>query len=1050
MTDVKILNGHNIKDETARNGLLAKQDIIQYSTMPEASAEYENKTVQYLGNSTRQYQTGCFYKCYHSVIPQYGIDTYIWSYVDTVEFTPATIVPTTTNFVPGTRYSARTAFQKTADLFGGLQGEIDTLETDKQDTLVSGTNIKTINNTSILGSGNINTFPIQTSQAGKFLSTNGTSTSWENLPTATPTRKGIVQVGNALEIDNGVLANKYKYLTSLPDPKDFNQNDIIFCNDEKKILFCSSGVPVGAKISMTPTPSDPAALTVNAVKFYEHLIGSHFNFIGVMPPIEATIEIGMTGWVCECNGYYSATQDPENDFGITIASADDQPGNVIRVRVYNAAGTGHKAWRLWQPTPIEDNLLTNSRTSALSANQGVLLKQMIDQQQALGRFLALWDSDTGTARYLNNGFGYERGDYFIISNIGVESLTPVYTAVSGHIDNIQVVSTEDWVNEMGDSNQTVRFVYSSTNNGWEYNNQYYDMQDLGITYAGTAGPGDIMDITYVNGKNYKPNGDEYTGASTTLTTDPVHVSDMWFYDGGHWVYLENHEVAQIIDSALSPTSENPVQNKVVTNALRNKQDTLTAGDNINISYSDGTCTISSTGGGVGVPEITDVFPITVRNKNALSDEEWKLRYSPIYISTNLTIQQIVENATQQYVTISKYSKNNRRTHGRARGKMTVMNDRRVRLDHKMYCWRKSVNTALSPDNPERYFYAYTDTDDWDDDCSLFASLGVMDCANSATNLNCLKDTGYTMSGFQVDVDFFRYPQGDINTCIREQRDGSSLIDRFIIGTWACSEYRKDGKSYYVWRDSPTSNSVFMYISDSEFIPDYTPKFFDELSETPASTIATYTFVRERKDLNFAKFDVDTYDLSELATDVYFYTVFGQTGDTHMPWDNYWFDFPITPVLLSECKIFIPETTDVSWSNRTMTIKDFIKNLTLSNLEVSDIFNPKDLVKIEIPYDTYYILMRLCAWQKMCFEDDSWSSKFDFQEAINNGAFERRAFGSPRGHTWTVNSEHTAINIYLEFNLAEPDCVVTGKPSRSKPVKKRLRVTTSKGNQTIKD
>lgn len=37
-----------------------------------------------------------------------------------------------------------------------------------------------------------------------------------------------------------------------------------------------------------------------------------------------------------------------------------------------------------------------------------------------------------------------------------------------------------------------------------------------------------------------------------------------------------------IDSALNPNSVNPVQNRVITGALNNKQAKLTAGDNITI------------------------------------------------------------------------------------------------------------------------------------------------------------------------------------------------------------------------------------------------------------------------------------------------------------------------------------------------------------------------------------------------------------------------------------------------------------------------------------
>lgn len=56
-----------------------------------------------------------------------------------------------------------------------------------QETLVSGTNIKTINNTSILGSGNldIDALPSQTGNAGKVLTTNGTNASWTTPTTIT-------------------------------------------------------------------------------------------------------------------------------------------------------------------------------------------------------------------------------------------------------------------------------------------------------------------------------------------------------------------------------------------------------------------------------------------------------------------------------------------------------------------------------------------------------------------------------------------------------------------------------------------------------------------------------------------------------------------------------------------------------------------------------------------------------------------------------------------------------------------------------------------------
>lgn len=53
-----------------------------------------------------------------------------------------------------------------------------------QEQLVSGTNIKTVNNTSLLGAGDItiDSLPSQTGQSGKFLTTDGTDASWATLP----------------------------------------------------------------------------------------------------------------------------------------------------------------------------------------------------------------------------------------------------------------------------------------------------------------------------------------------------------------------------------------------------------------------------------------------------------------------------------------------------------------------------------------------------------------------------------------------------------------------------------------------------------------------------------------------------------------------------------------------------------------------------------------------------------------------------------------------------------------------------------------------------
>ena len=78
--------------------------------------------------------------------------------------------------------------------------------------------------------------------------------------------------------------------------------------------------------------------------------------------------------------------------------------------------------------------------------------------------------------------------------------------------------------------------------------------------------------------NYKPNGSSFViwQASTTVETNNVNISDLYLYDGTDWILLSNSWSSIAIDSSLSTTSTNPVENRVITNTLNWKQDALTA------------------------------------------------------------------------------------------------------------------------------------------------------------------------------------------------------------------------------------------------------------------------------------------------------------------------------------------------------------------------------------------------------------------------------------------------------------------------------------------
>ena len=100
-----------------------------------------------------------------------------------------------------------------------------------QPTLVSGTNIKTVNGTSLLGSGDITVggggLPSQTGKAGLYLQTDGTDVSWEGVPgrnigeivssTVPLTDAGLHLLDGALINGNGIYADFVDYIADLYD-----------------------------------------------------------------------------------------------------------------------------------------------------------------------------------------------------------------------------------------------------------------------------------------------------------------------------------------------------------------------------------------------------------------------------------------------------------------------------------------------------------------------------------------------------------------------------------------------------------------------------------------------------------------------------------------------------------------------------------------------------------------------------------------------------------------------------------------------------------------
>lgn len=132
--------------------------------------------------------------------------------------------------------------------------------------------------------------------------------------------------------------------------------------------------------------------------------------------------------------------------------------------------------------------------------------------------------------------------------------------------------------------------------------------------------GDFYTISIIaaeGGTNYKPSWTEYISwqASTAVETDDVEVNDFYFYDGQVWRHMKNSWAGDVVvDGSLSTTSRNPVENRVITNALSWKQNTLTAWANIQINWN----TISATD-----TKYTAWTNVQISNQNVISATDTK-------------------------------------------------------------------------------------------------------------------------------------------------------------------------------------------------------------------------------------------------------------------------------------------------------------------------------------------------------------------------------------------------------------------------------------------
>lgn len=87
---------------------------------------------------------------------------------------------------------------------------------------------------------------------------------------------------------------------------------------------------------------------------------------------------------------------------------------------------------------------------------------------------------------------------------------------------------------------------------------------------------DYYVVSTVWATNYKPHWGTYTQwvPSTTVETENVWINDKYYFDWADWVRIPDTSIQISIDSALSTTSTNAVENRAIANAVNAKQDII--------------------------------------------------------------------------------------------------------------------------------------------------------------------------------------------------------------------------------------------------------------------------------------------------------------------------------------------------------------------------------------------------------------------------------------------------------------------------------------------
>ena len=254
--------------------------------------------------------------------------------------------------------------------------QISTALASKQDTLVSGTNIKTINSQSLLGEGNI------TIEGGGASYQAGTNISIDNdtINCTLPIREGSNSSGKGIIIGDSECSASGIYSISIGHNSDAN-GTYSFCNGSNSNANGQMSFVYGDFCHGSYDNSFLVGRSITATKPYQFIAGQYLhpkndlevNFGTYNNSVSASTTFGHSGNTMFSigNGYdFSSTHNWHNAFEVR------QNGDIYVPNTDDTSVTGDKAYSLYPMVRLQDTITaTAANTTALGGLKLVKLTQ---------------------------------------------------------------------------------------------------------------------------------------------------------------------------------------------------------------------------------------------------------------------------------------------------------------------------------------------------------------------------------------------------------------------------------------------------------------------------------------------------------------------------------------------------------------------------------------------------------------------------------------------------------------------------------------------------